>query len=119
MSAADGAQGSAVDGTGDGYGAGHLKGDFRDGELGGENQLVDILQAEAEFGVGEGPAAESAFGTDIVDEVVVDVRVIHGDEGEHAKRVGAEVEGALRRGGIHTGLPPAGEGQERAYNQRQ
>ena len=72
--------------------------------------MAGVGHAEAEFGVGEGPAAESAFGAEVVDEVVVHLRVVHGDEGERAGGVVPEVEGALQGGAIDTGLPPAGDG---------
>src|SRR5450759_3796383 len=108
--AAYSAEGSAVHRIRDGYGTGHLVGDFRDGELGGENQVAHVVQAEAEFGTGKGPAAESALGADVVDEVVVDYGVVHGDEGVRAVRVGPEVARALRGGGKHTGRAPAGDG---------
>src|ERR1035441_9841756 len=59
MMAADGAESPAVDGTGDGHGTGHFVGDFRDGELGGENQVAHVLHAEAELGAGGGPSQEA------------------------------------------------------------
>src|ERR1019366_2011577 len=115
--AAYGAESPAVDGTGHGHGTGHLIGDFRDGKLGGENQVAHVLHAEAEFGAGEGPAAEPALGTDVVDEVVVDQRVVHEDEGVGAVGVGPKVQGALRGGGIHARLAAAGDGQNYTDNQ--
>ena len=75
-----------------------------------QNQVTHVLQTKPQFRMRKGPAPEAAFRADVPDQVVVRHRVVHGHEGVRAIRIGAQVESALRRRGIHTRLPAAGDG---------
>src|ERR1039457_533372 len=110
MRATQAADSSPVDRAGDGHRASHLIGDFRDGELRGENQVTRLLQPEAQLGMDERPAAESPVGTDVVHQVLLDLRVVHGDETERAGRVVSQVQRELRWNCVYSGLPPARDG---------